>query len=551
MKEGSRPTVVGNDRDMWVLQEDIKLKVLAWLRRRENLLHLNGEKFANFINDDFLPRHMTGGGGSAALALVALQKELNIWHLLYPMCVYTCTRWLHVLGGCFCEKTQTYTCDSHENFQEDRNEYIKRDQGSATEPSDRELCQYQWIQMPAAAAKLVFARHDDEGAATLRKGAFFYTAPEAPSVSSKGVAKALPVIPSRSPCAAATTTAATTTAAATAAAATTNTAATATSAAASAAATAPAAAAAATVATTATAAAATGKTWAGESCRGSRAGLSGGGGVQMVEFHVESSDAFDEWRETQFMGGGLSVRMPFGTRPLIVSGQDEAIFNSEATSKRVWVIEDVSALTLKTGSGCMVSAYQSNVCGFGLPMTAEQLDAVNKDRVEHDTYVCGKFGAPQTLCRLGGLPETDKKPLLKESPGVRIIHHGASKDGYWTFAHMMVQAEDYSDCLKVLYPWCRFLDEYDNSRSHAVKKPDGLDASRMAKGFGGAQTPKRDSVMMAGCLGPHPAVVIRGGGGARPEAQRRRHSVHGVSRRRPTTIQQAHLPKARLRHGAD
>jgi hypothetical protein len=65
---------------------------------------------------------------------------------------------------------------------------------------------------------------------------------------------------------------------------------------------------------------------------------SGGGGVggrQMVEFHVESSDAFDDWRETQFMGGGLSVRMPFGTRPLIVSGQDEAIFNSEAATKRL------------------------------------------------------------------------------------------------------------------------------------------------------------------------------------------------------------------------
>jgi hypothetical protein len=106
-------------------------------------------------------------------------------------------------------------------------------------------------------------------------------------------------------------------------------------------------------------------------------------------------------------------------------------------------------------------------------MTPEELDAVNEYRAEgggHDRYICGKWGAPQALCKIGGVPESDKKTRLKESPGLRTLFHGAGRDGYWTSAHMMVQAEDHSDCLKVLYPCCRFLDEYDHSGCHAVKK---------------------------------------------------------------------------------
>lgn len=54
----------------------------------------------------------------------------------------------------------------------------------------------------------------------------------------------------------------------------------------------------------------------------------------MVEFHVESSETFDEWRGETFGGGNLSVRLPVGCIPLIKSGQDEAIFNSEAAPKK-------------------------------------------------------------------------------------------------------------------------------------------------------------------------------------------------------------------------
>jgi len=260
------------ERDLWIKQEDIELSALAWLRERKNLLHLSGESFAKFVNDELIPRHV--GEGEGPERVKSLKEELSSWQLQYPVHPYTCTRWLHVLGGRFCEKTQTYMCDSHEKFKKDRDEYIKRDQGSATKPSDRELCQYQWVQMTEEAAERIYAKHNEEGVVALRKGAFSYPAPAAAEVDLNGWATISPVTPSVP---------------------------------------------------------------AGGLAEAQPA-TSGGGGVggrQMVEFHVESSDAFDEWRETQFMGGGLSVRMPFGTRPLIVSGQDEAIFNSEAATKRL------------------------------------------------------------------------------------------------------------------------------------------------------------------------------------------------------------------------
>jgi hypothetical protein len=56
-------------------------------------------------------------------------------------------------------------------------------------------------------------------------------------------------------------------------------------------------------------------------------------GSTLVEFHLESTVIFDEWRNDVFLGGNLSVRMPVLTKALIVLGQDEASFNSESAPK--------------------------------------------------------------------------------------------------------------------------------------------------------------------------------------------------------------------------
>ena len=65
---------------------------------------------------------------------------------------------------------------------------------------------------------------------------------------------------------------------------------------------------------------------------------------------------------------------------------------------------------------------------------------LNLPRPENSTYVCGKYGAPQALCGLGAVPVSDKKPDLKESPGIRSIFNCKAGDGYWTSSHMMVQS---------------------------------------------------------------------------------------------------------------
>ena len=158
----------------------------------------------------------------------------------------------------------------------------------------------------------------------------------------------------------------------------------------------------------------------------------------------------------------------------------------------------------------MVSGFTSGALGFGLPLTAEELAKVNAYRQlpENSTYKCGQFGAPQALCALGKVTESDKKPVLLTSPGLRIIYNNKAADGYWNSAHMMVHAEDVDDVTKCLYPWCAVVHEYDHSGVHSVQKVDALNVNKMSASFGGAQTRKRPSIITAGCLGPFPATRL-------------------------------------------
>ena len=52
-------------------------------------------------------------------------------------------------------------------------------------------------------------------------------------------------------------------------------------------------------------------------------------GVDEAEFHVDSAELFHQRMNNDScfpFGGDLSVRMPPGTKPLIIFGQDECIF---------------------------------------------------------------------------------------------------------------------------------------------------------------------------------------------------------------------------------
>ena len=86
------------------------------------------------------------------------------------------------------------------------------------------------------------------------------------------------------------------------------------------------------------------------------------------------------------VGGNLSVRKPAGTKPLMIFGQDENVFNQFLLkSKQEWVgPEGQRALLPKTdGISLMISAFQSRETGFGVQISQIQMEGINEMR-------CGK-----------------------------------------------------------------------------------------------------------------------------------------------------------------
>ena len=465
------------DHDCFITSnEDIRRKLRNWMR--SNLRHLTRAKAAAWVNETLIPKYV-GGGDPAAMV-----KELkDKYQIDGTVSEYTVGRWMHLAGGEYVTTEKSYYCDSHESAENQayRNAYLARDQGGVGAPSERELGQHLWIQMTAEVAEGFFAAHTAEGAETaLRKSAYYYTmtgiekgfigldgivtdGAEAAAVAA-AVAAELPSTRGRGGGAAG----------------------------------AAAAKAAAAVEAKITAA---------------RASPPPAGAVQMVEVHVELSETLESWRSRQPMGGRTSARYDRSKKPIIVNGQDESIFSSEAAPSRKWRVDGKIDCTPKTGVGIMVSAFVNCVSGFGLPMTPEELTGVNeyRKRPENKRYKCGQYGAPQALCRLVGKDETDLKPELLESPGVRCLHYGKDKDGYWDSHHMMVQMEDHADCLAVLFPQCQIVDEYDWSGVHGVKKEDGLDAKTMNVKFGGKVGKKHPTVITDGCIGPFAASINHDG----------------------------------------
>ena len=467
------------DHDCFITSnEDIRRKLRNWMR--SNLRHLTRAKAAAWVNGVLIPKYVGGGDGPAMV------KELkDKYKIDGTVSEYTVGRWMHLAGGEYVVAEKSYYCDSHESAenQEYRKAYLARDQGGVGAPSERELGQFLWIQMTADVAEDFFDAHTAGGAAdALRKSAHrhFVSGIEKGFIGQDGivtdgteaaavataVAALLPGTRGRGGDAAG------------------------------------------------AAAAKAGASAAVEAeIAAARAATPPAGATEMVEVHVELSDALEGWRSMQPMGGRVSVRYDRAKKPIIVNGQDESIFSSEAAPNRKWRVEGKTDCTPKTGVGIMVSAFVNCVSGFGLPMTPEQLAAVNdyRARPENARYKCGKYGAPQALCRLVKKEETDLKPALLESPGVRCLHYGKDKDGYWDSHHMMVQMEDHADCLAVLFPQCQIVDEYDWSGVHGVKKEDGLYAKTMNVKFGGKVRAKHGTVITEGCLGPFAASISHGG----------------------------------------
>ena len=135
------------------------------------------------------------------------------------------------------------------------------------------------------------------------------------------------------------------------------------------------------------------------------------------------------------------------------------------------------------GVGVMVSAFQSEIDGFGIQLSAEKLAEINVKRV------------------------AAHKVPLESSPGVRFLDYGKNKEGYWDAAMMETQVSDIMDVFEHLYPNHQLLLKIDWSSGHSKMKEDGLHADNMNAKYGGKQSKLRPSVLTEGCVGTAPAVA--------------------------------------------
>jgi len=127
----------------------------------------------------------------------------------------------------------------------------------------------------------------------------------------------------------------------------------------------------------------------------------------MVEFHVDMSEALLKLGDVGEFGGNLSVRFPAGCKPLIVFGHDESIFKQFFISKKAWTGPngESNIVPKDDGLGVMISAFQSREFGFVMPLTSDQLEEVNIMRRDQ------KYKDEKAAMEAGGLKDAKKSHL--------------------------------------------------------------------------------------------------------------------------------------------
>jgi hypothetical protein len=291
-------------------------------------------------------------------------------------------------------------------------------------------------------------------------------------------------------------------------------------------------------------------------------------GTAMVEIHncafeadqlmlLLAAEENPVWKR---FGGCPSVRRNPLDKILIVFGQDESVFKAFAMNKSSWTIDGMVPKREKgEGPGLMVSAMQSYEFGFGMKVSAEELELVNAIRSGEHYY--------DTAAAIELSGTSLKKPLTS-SPFVMHFELGKAKSGYWGYNHMQSQLEDCVDVLRVLFKGSgdgdssngnggncdgnggnrdgnrngdgngngnhgdgdgdngdnfasrgdgnangngdkfvyEFAFEFDHSSGHSKQRKDGLSVAQghVNVGVGGKQALMRESVMTAGDLGDAP-----------------------------------------------
>ena len=102
-------------------------------------------------------------------------------------------------------------------------------------------------------------------------------------------------------------------------------------------------------------------------------------GVDMVEYHGDASNEFEERLQLLSFGGNLNVRKPTGSKTVILLGQDKAIFKQFLFVTKVWVVPSGkrSLLPKDVGTGTMISRFICREHGLIRVISAKILDKVN------------------------------------------------------------------------------------------------------------------------------------------------------------------------------
>ena len=219
-------------------------------------------------------------------------------------------------------------------------------------------------------------------------------------------------------------------------------------------------------------------------------------GEQFVELHVDDHTEFQEKAKSCLYGGKLSVRFDSKTqKPLMILGQDEAIFKQFIFSNGVWITPDgqKQLIPKDDGQGVMLSSFVSRELGYGYTLPEEVKDRVNKMRHVKE-YSDTEAAEKETGSKF-------KKDILT-SPFVKEFEYGSNFDGYWTYDQMILQLEDCIDVLKVAFPGFQYLLIFDHSNGHDRMRPNGLNINKINLRFGGRQPVMRESKLTKNEFGP-------------------------------------------------
>ncbi|KAI2513790.1 hypothetical protein MHU86_573 [Fragilaria crotonensis] len=229
--------------------------------------------------------------------------------------------------------------------------------------------------------------------------------------------------------------------------------------------------------------------------------------VDMVEYHIDSIPSDKIGNLAGPFGGQLSVRRDMNKPIVMFIGQDEAIFKQFSFVSKMWTGPkgERPLLPKDEGAGVMISSFIGREYGLIQELDLDTLNSVNEIRRG------ARYADEEAAMDVYG---SSLKPQLSagKSPFLTYFDYGENKEGYWDYNHMVLQFEDVVDCLKVMHPNYHFVFLFDHSSGHAKQRPDGLNASRMNKSFGGKSPAMHPTVIdrESGFLGPYPRILEPG-----------------------------------------